>query len=366
MENELLYTMALTKVKGVGPEGARTLISAAGTAEAIFTAPQRELLALPGIGPKTVASIVNYNDFKSLEEELEFIKNHKIEALTFASENYPARLKELSDAPAVIFYKGTASLNHSRIIGIVGTRMATDYGKQMVEELIAGLKEFDIVTVSGLAYGIDIECHRKSLKSSIPSIGVMAHGMDMVYPSAHTNTAREMIKMGGLMTEHISKTEIRREFFPRRNRLVAGLIDALVVVESASKGGSLITAEIAHSYNRDVYAFPGKSTDDKSLGCNMLIKRQKAALIENAGDLAWYMGWPSPNTQTSQNEKANKLKGLEKAVYTFLRSQQNQRCHLDQMCNLLKMSQTDMALLLLNMEFNGFVKSVPGNHYKAI
>lgn len=361
-----MYTMALTRVKGVGAEGARTLISAMGSATKVFQASLNELLALPGLGPKTVKNIKAYNEFDAFQKELEFIEKHQIQAYTFADKGYPARLKDLSDAPAVVFYKGSVSLNHPRIIGVVGTRRATEYGKQMVYNLMSELAHYNIVTVSGLAYGIDIECHKKSLENNIPTIGVMAHGMDVIYPTAHTNIARQMVKMGGLMTEHVSGTELRREYFPRRNRLVAGLIDALVVVESPDKGGSLITAEIAHSYNRDVFAYPGKTTDERSKGCNMLIKRQKGILIESAEDIAWNLGWPSPLTQNSQNEKLAQLHGVEKRIYLYLRDSPNQKCHLDKMCIDLEMSQTELALLLLNLEFGGFVKTLPGNHYKAI
>jgi DNA processing protein len=364
--DELFYTMALTQVKGVGAEGARTLISAVGSAQDVFKAPKKELLSLQGLGPKTVENITSFKNYKRVEDELKFIENHKIDVLTFANENYPARLKQLGNAPAVVFYKGTVSLNHARVVGIVGTRKATDYGKQMVEDLLSDLKHYNIITVSGLAYGVDIQCHKKSLDNDIPTVGVMASGLDVVYPSAHTNTARAMVRNGGLMTEQLSKTPMLKEFFPRRNRLVAGLIDALVVVESAAKGGSLITAEIAHSYSRDVYAFPGKTTDERSNGCNMLIKRQKAHLIENAADLAWHMGWPAPGAQSNQNEKANQLKGVEKRIYLYLRDKPSQKMNLDKMCLELDMNQTDLALLLLSMEFDGFVKSLPGNNYKAV
>ncbi|MGB0431792.1 MAG: DNA-processing protein DprA [Bacteroidia bacterium] len=364
--DELFYTMALTQVKGVGAEGARTLITSIGTAKDVFTAPQRELLALPGLGQKTIANILAFKNFKRVEDEIKFIDNHKIKVFSFADPEYPERLKQLSNAPAIVFYKGTVSLNHARIIGVVGTRKATDYGKQMVENLMSELKEYNVITVSGLAYGIDIECHKKSLVNNIPSIGVMASGLDVVYPTAHTNTAREMLKNGGLMTEQLSKTVMKKEFFPRRNRLVAGLVDALVVAESAKSGGSLITAEIANSYSRDVYAYPGKATDDKSSGCNMLIKRQKAMLIENAADLAWHLGWPSPNAQSSQNQKSSQLKGIEKRIYIYLLNEPNQKCHSDKMCFDLDINQTELSLLLLNMEFSGYVKTLPGNNYKAI
>ncbi|MBI3141896.1 MAG: DNA-protecting protein DprA [Bacteroidetes bacterium] len=366
MNEHLYHTIALTKVPGVGPEGARVLIAAMGNAKAVFEAKERDLLALPGMGAKTIGNIKQFKAFAEVDREMLFIEGHKIQAFTFSDAEYPQRLKALGDAPAVVYYRGTASLNHPRIIGVVGTRKATDYGRQMVENLLHDIRQYNVITVSGLAYGIDIECHRRSLANAIPTIGVMAHGIDMVSPTQHTNVARDMARMGGLMTEHTSGTLPLKEYFPRRNRLVAGLIDALVVVETAEKGGSLITAEIAHSYSRDVYAFPGKSTDERSKGCNMLIKRQKALLIEGAADLAWHMGWPSPGAQTSINVKLGQLQGLEKRIYAALHGQTNQKCHVDHLCLSLNLNQTELALVLLNMEFAGYVKTLPGNHYKAV
>lgn len=365
MQSELYHTIALTQVKGVGPEGARTLISACGSAAEVFQASEKELLALPGLGPKTVEYIKSFEAYDRVEKELEFIKTHNIQALTFADKGYPARLKELSNAPAVVFYKGTEVLNHSRVIGIVGTRRVSEYGKALVQQLVQDLAPYNVVTVSGMAYGVDILCHRKSLENQLPTVSVMAHGLDMVYPSAHTATARQMTRSGGIMTEHVSGTSMRKEYFPRRNRLVAGLIDALVVVESPAKGGSLITAEIAHSYHREVLAFPGRINDDRSAGCNNLIKTQKAQLIESAADLAWFLGWPSPDTQSSQNSKAAQLRGIEKRIYVYLREKPEQRSKLDLMCEELDIPQGELSLLLLNMEFNGFVRCMPGNSFKA-
>lgn len=365
MATELFYTIALTRVKGVGPEGARTLIAALGSAASVFDAPVKELMALPGLGPKTAERIKTFDDFDKVHVELDFIKTHKIEAFTFADKGYPARLKELSNAPAVVFYKGTEVLNHPRVIGIVGTRRVSDYGKGLVQELVQDLAPYDVVTVSGMAYGVDVMCHRKSLECKVPTVSVMAHGLDMVYPSAHTATAREMTRNGGIMTEHTSGTEMRKEYFPRRNRLVAGLVDALVVVESPAKGGSLITAEIAHSYHREVLAFPGRTHDDRSAGCNNLIKTQKAQLIESAADLAWFLGWPSADAQSSQNSKAAQLRGLEKRIYVYLREKPEQKCKLDLMCEELEIPQGELSLLLLNMEFSGFVRCMPGNSFKA-
>lgn len=365
MAGELFHTVALTQVKGVGPEGARTLIAACGSATDVFNAPQKELTALPGLGPKMAERIKSFEGFDRVNKELEFIRNHKIQALTFADKGYPARLKEVSNAPAVVFFKGTEVLNHPRVIGIVGTRRVSDYGKGLVQELVQDLAPYNVLTVSGMAYGVDILCHRKSLEFNIPTVSVMAHGLDMVYPSAHTATARDMTRNGGIMTEHISETLMRKEYFPRRNRLVAGLVDALVVVESPEKGGSLITAEIAHSYSRDVFAFPGRTHDDKSAGCNNLIKKQKAQLIESAADLAWFLGWPSSNTQSNQNSKLAQLRGVEKRIYMYLREKPEQKCHLDIMCEELNIHQGELSLILLNMEFNGLVRCMPGNSFKA-
>lgn len=357
--------MALTKVQGVGPEGARLLISTFGSAEDVFQGSKKELSALAGIGAKTVENIHNFNKHKEVEKELEFIENHGIEALSFNDEDFPQRLRDLTNAPSLIFYKGNVSLNQSRVIGIVGTRKCSDYGLSLVNELIQDLASYNVVTVSGLAYGVDIACHRKSLEYKVPTLGVLAHGLDMVYPSAHTSIARKMIECGGLLTEHTSGVELRKEYFPKRNRLVAGMVDALVVVESPKKGGSLITAEIAFSYNREVMAFPGKTVDDKSAGCNALIKKGKAQLIENASDLAWALGWPTPGIQSSQNEKLSQLTGIEKRIYQYLRASNNQKSSLETMSRDLDLSHSELSLILLNMEFSGYLRNLPGNFYKA-
>lgn len=365
MRDELYYTMALTKVPGVGPDGARRLIAAFGRAEDVFQGSKKELSALAGIGDKTVENIHNFSGFDRVESELEFIDNHGIQALPFHHPDFPSRLRDITDTPALIFYKGSVPLNQARVIGVVGTRKASDYGMSLVNELMQDLAPYQVITVSGLAYGVDIACHRKSLEYGIPTIGVLAHGLDMVYPSAHTHVARKMIKNGGLLSEHTSGVALRREYFPRRNRLVAGLVDALVVVETPAKGGSLITAEIAFSYNREVLAFPGRAKDDKSEGCNGLIKKGKAQLIENASDLAYALGWPDPGRQSSQNEKLSQLNGVEKRIYEYLRTSNHQKANLETISADLDIGHSELSLILLNMEFGGYVRNLPGNFYKA-
>lgn len=364
-EEELLYTMALMKVKGIGAENARALIAGVGSAKAVLKANLKDLLSIPGMGPKTAHNIRSFRNYAPLEEELSFIKKHKIEAFTFHHENYPKRLRELSDAPPLIFYKGSVSLNHPRVIGVVGTRRATEYGKSMCKELLQDMKTYDAITISGLAYGIDVECHKSSLELNIPTVASVAHGLDSIYPSAHTNLARKMVKNGGLMTEHFSGTEARKEFFPRRNRLVAGLVDALIVIESPEKGGSLITAEIAFSYNREVLAVPGRTKDEKSKGCNYLIKSQKAMLVESAQDVADCLGWPTPKRESAQQAKLAQLKGSEKRIYEYLRSCDGQKSTVELIAKTQEIDKSDLSLKLLNMEFEGYVKSLPGNFVKA-
>ena len=358
--------MALTQVKGLGSEGAKNLIVALGSAEKIFKTPAKELLGFFRMGPKTVAALKNFKDFSRVEKELDFIVKNKVKAISFTDDEYPYRLKELSNAPSVVYYKGSIALNAPRMIGIVGTRRITDYGKSIVEKLMADLASYDVVTVSGLAFGVDVAVHKHSIKNQIPTIGVMANGLDEVYPRAHSQLAKEMLLQGGLLTETMSETKLLKEFFPRRNRLVAGMVDALIVVESAAKGGSLITANIAQSFSRDVFAFPGRVGDDRSAGCNALIKSQKAAMIESAADLAWNMGWPAPENQSKLNERTSQLSGIEKRIYSYLKSQTEQRAHIDALCDALLLSQSELSLLLLTMEFSGFVKNLPGNSYKAV
>ncbi|HXD91600.1 MAG TPA: DNA-processing protein DprA, partial [Bacteroidia bacterium] len=293
--NELLYNIILKQTQGVGDIIAKNLIAYCGSAGAVFKATKKDLLKIPQVGEHVAQIILNSRGaaeiFKRAEEEIKFIEEENITPLFFTDATYPNKLKHCNDAPTLLFYKGNADLNKEKIIAVIGTRNATDYGKQLTEKLIADLSAENILVVSGLAYGIDVYAHKAALANNLDTVGVLGHGLDKLYPSLHTNIASKMVNQGGLLTEFMSQTTPGRENFPKRNRIVAGMCDAVIVVESKITGGALITAEIAHTYNRDVFAFPGNAETEFSAGCNMLIKRNKASLIENAADLLYAMGW---------------------------------------------------------------------------
>ena len=276
---------------------ARHLIHYCGGVEAVFKSSKNALLNIPGVRKTAIDFILKCNPEKLAAAEIEFLEKHKVKALFFSDDDFPSRLKHFSNAPLMLYYRGTANLNHDRIVSIVGTRKPTEHGKAICEELVDNLMAYDVLVVSGLAYGIDVTAHKKSLSLNIPNIGVLGHGLKTIYPSSHRLVAERMLQCGGLLTEYTSDIGPEREHFPMRNRIVAGLADALIVVETAKKGGSIITAELANQYNKDVFAVPGRLKDANSKGCNHLIKSHKAALIESAEDIAYVMRWESSKEQ---------------------------------------------------------------------
>nr|WP_121273484.1 DNA-processing protein DprA [Pedobacter schmidteae] len=360
----LTYNIALTLTKSVGDVTARNLLDHFGSAEAIFKANQHQLMEVQGIGELTARQILNHKQALSeAEKQLSFIKKHKVQTLCYADENYPQRLKHCHDAPVLLYYKGTADLNHPRIISVVGTRKATAYGKQLCRQLAETLAPYGVMIVSGLAYGIDVAAHRESLVYQIPTIGVMAHGLDRLYPPLHKPVAQKMVLNGGLLTEFLPGTMPDKENFPKRNRIIAGLADATVVVEATAKGGALITAEIANSYNRDVYAFPGRVNDPGSEGCNFLIKTHRAALINDAKDLIYQMGWDhvSPEKRVSQLQLAMNLSEEEKKIVAVL---QVSSLRVDELAIRSGFSQSKLAMHLLSLEMQGVLCALPGKVYQ--
>src|SRR6218665_3132118 len=263
MKEDLLYRIALTRIPHIGDVHAKALVQIFGTARDVLQAPKKQLESIEGIGSVRAASIKKFTDFISCEKEIAFIEKHKIETLFITDENYPRRLLNCYDSPTLLYYRGTANLNTDKIISIVGTRTHSDYGKAICEKLVEELNDKNILIVSGLAFGIDTLAHKASLKNELQTVGVLAHGLDKIYPSQNKSLAAQMTTFGGLLTDFAKDTNPDKQNFPRRNRIVAGLCDALVVIESNLKGGSLITAELANSYNKDVFAFPGRSIDAK-------------------------------------------------------------------------------------------------------
>lgn len=361
----LIHNIALTLIDGVGHVTARTLLAEFGTSEAVFSADKRRLLQVEGIGTVTAGHILRTNALVLAEQQLKILEKHRIVPLFYTDDQYPQRLKNCFDAPVLLYYRGTADLNHPRIVSIVGTRMATPYGLMLCKQLAETLQDYNVLVVSGLAYGIDIAAHRQSLAVGIPTVGVLGHGLDRLYPPAHRQTASEMLKHGGLLTEFPLYTNTDRENFPKRNRIIAGIADVTVVVEAALKGGALITAEMANSYGRDVFAFPGRTTDQYAEGCNFLIKTNRAGLLCHARDLVYYMGWeidlkPGP---VHQKELAIALSVPETAIMVLLKSAP---LRVDELAANAGIPQSKLAIHLLNLEIKGLIVSLPGSIYQLV
>ena len=366
MENDLLYKIALSLIPGIGCVTAKTLIAYTGSAESVFSEKEKALREIPGIGTILAKNIKTANVLPRADIEIEFLSKNKIYALFYLDENYPQRLHSCPDAPIILFVKGKPDLNHRKILSIVGTRHATEYGRQTVDYFISGLAErgYPVLIVSGLAYGIDIHAHKAALKAGLPTTGVLGHGLDMVYPSVHTSIAKEMEEQGGgLISDFLSNSLIDRKNFLKRNRIIAGLSDATIVVESAKKGGALVTAEIASSYNRDVFAFPGRRGDIYSEGCNFLIKSNKAALIETVGDLEYAMDWSSESKPDAiQPRLFDDLAPDEKIIVDLLKSEGETA--IDLICMKSGIPMNKVSPTLLNLEFAGIIKGLPGKVYK--
>lgn len=360
-----LHQIALTFTKNIGDHLAKVLVSYCGSAEAVFEASPKKLMQIPGISTKTIEQLNFSEALKRAEKELKFVEDNNIKVLFYTDADYPKRLKNCSDSPALLYYKGTADLNRPRIISIVGTRNATDYGKQLCRDLIDDLKAYDVITVSGLAYGIDVAAHKESLRMDIPTIGVFAHGLDRIYPAQNRPTADKMLNNGGWLTDFPSGTNPDRENFPKRNRIVAGMADATIVVEASIKGGALITAEIANSYNRDVFAFPGRISDEYSTGCNFLIRNNKAALLTSGADLAYILGWEKTNgdiKKQAQLVMPIDLSTNERLIFETIQQNAGQ-LGIDDLAIKTRLPLSQLAMNLLNLEMQGFVNSLPGKTY---
>lgn len=365
-DQELIHRIALSMLKGIGPVNARNLVAYCGGVDPIFSDKKLKntLEKVPGIGPKLIASITDKKVMPAAEKELEYVREHKLRMLFYLDAEYPRRLKPCEDAPVILFAKGDANLDGERMVSIVGTRTPTEPGKRLCIELVEGLKEVSATIVSGLAYGIDIVAHRYALKNDLPTIGCVAHGLDKLYPGDHAATAKEMVRHGALVSELPSGSPFAPGNFPARNRVIAGLSDCTIVVESGNKGGSLITADIASSYDREVFALPGRPTDPKSEGCNRLIQQNKAALINNAKDVITLMEWlPKKKKAPVQAALFAELMPDEQALVDLIKAKG--KLHIDELCAQSKWPQGKVAGLLLNMEFSGVVRSLPGKLYEV-
>ncbi len=365
MVNDLLYQIALTDVPNIGPVQSKTLIEIFGAAESVFKAKQKELESIEGIGTIKAKSIKNYQNFSAAEDEILFIEKYKIQPLFINDEAYPKRLLHCYDSPTLLYYRGTADLNTPRIINIIGTRSNTEYGKYLTEKLIEDLKSLNVMIVSGLAYGIDAIAHKSAVANNCTTVGVLAHGLDLIYPVQHATLAKQMLHNGGLLTEFRKETTPDKHNFPRRNRIVAGIADATIVIETPLKGGSMITAELANGYNRDVFAFPGKTIDIKSAGCNHLIKNNKAILLENAEQLIETLGWNEKKVKKKvQKELFIELSTEEQIIFEILK--QKESLHIDEIHKKSTLTSSSVAAAMLNLEFQNILLSLPGKMYKLL
>jgi DNA processing protein len=363
---DLLYQLALTEVPNIGWVQAKVLAQHFGDAEKIFKAKLSTLEKIEGIGIVRANSIKNFSGFLNAEDEIKFIEKFRIKPLFITDKEYPQRLLNCYDSPTLLFYKGTADLNASKIISIVGTRTHTDYSKKITDKLIEELSSQNILIVSGMAYGVDAIAHKAAVKNNLSTVGVLAHGLDQIYPPDHSNLAKDMLKNGGgLLTEFRSQTKPDKHNFPERNRIVAGMSDATIVVESGIKGGSMVTAELANGYNKDVFAFPGKVTDSKSAGCNYLIKSNKAMLLTDAQQLIEIMGWEERRRKSevrSQKEIFIELSKEEKIIIEILNEKET--VHIDEINLRSGLSSSAIAAAILNLELQNVVNGLPGKMYK--
>jgi len=365
MNQELLYKIALTLIPHVGAISGKNLISYCGSVEAVFASSKKALLKIPGIGVETANSIVKQEVLALAEMEMKFLKKHNVKAHYFLDDNYPSRLKHLPDAPILLYFKGNANLEAERTVGIIGTRKPTATGKIICEEFVEELKSYNVTIVSGLAFGIDVAAHKKCVDIQTPTIGVLGHGLGTIYPSAHKKVAEQMLEHGGLLTEFAHTYGPDGPHFPMRNRVVAGLCDALVVVETPKKGGSMITANFANQYHKDVFAFPGRIKDKESEGCNLLIKSHKAALLEGAKDLAYVMQWGAKSKkQDIQKSLFVELNNRQQKIVDLLKK--TEQLSIDQLNATLSLTNSEMANELLDLEFKGLIKSLPGKRYLLV
>ncbi|MCU0432246.1 MAG: DNA-processing protein DprA [Bacteroidia bacterium] len=363
--DERIYQIALTQLTGIGPVLAKKLLTHCGTASAVFLEKPDLLRKISRIGANKLSQLSDKSILKRAEEELRFTERHKLQVLFIDDAHYPERLRHCHDAPLLLYHCGNTNLNAKRIVSIVGTRSPSEYGKELCMQFVKDLAQYNVLIVSGLAYGIDAIAHKMALEQNIPTLGVLAHGLDQIYPYAHRGLARQMTESGGLLTDFPSQTKPDRENFPMRNRIVAGLSDAVIVVESGVTGGSLITTEFANNYNRDVFAFPGRANDEKSAGCLRLIKGHKAALITSAADVALGMNWESGVQTTLAVEVKPEIEKLEVEEATVVGLLNGRgEVHISDLTTGVNLCHEHLLDIMASLELNGWVKSIPGNYYR--
>ncbi|MEO0526949.1 MAG: DNA-processing protein DprA [Bacteroidota bacterium] len=365
-KDELVAILRLQSIPNIGDVSAKKLISHCGSPNAVFEDKMQHLLRIDGIGKLTVQHLYNGLHLEAAEEEYEFIQKHDIAFSYFMDNDYPNYLKHCADGPLLIFKRGKINLEGRKIISVVGTRNITNYGMAFCEEFIADLAPLNPVIVSGFAYGVDICIQKAAIKHGLQTIGCLAHGLNQIYPKPHSKYMSEVEKNGGFFTEFWSTSHPERENFLKRNRIIAGMSEATIVVESAEKGGSLVTADIAHSYNRDVFAVPGRAKDKYSVGCNNLIKQQKAHMLTSAGDLIYLMDWEiqEKKVQPLQKELFLDLNTNEQVIYSYLQKEGKQL--LDSIALDCRLPVFKVSSTLLNMEIKGIIRPLPGKLFEAI
>lgn len=363
---DLIYKIALTLIPGVGNINGKNLVAYCGGVKAVFCERKRFLLKIPGIGEQTVNAIFNQKVLERAGNELEFIRKYGIKPIFYLDECYPSRLKQCIDGPILMYYKGNALPESQKVVSLVGTRNGTEYGREMCKKIVEGLKSHSVLIVSGLAYGIDTWAHKAALEAGLETIAVLGHGLDRIYPYANRNLAEKMCNQGGLLTEFTSGTKPDRENFPMRNRIIAGLSDAIIVVEAGEKGGALITAEIGNSYDRDVFAIPGRVGDPRSVGCNYLIRTNKAALVTSAEDICYLLNWSQSTLK--KNETQGKLFDLrsedEELIIGILK--EAGAMDIDMLLEKTGLGSAKAAAALLQLELLNIVKCMPGKMYQLL
>lgn len=365
-KNDNYYLIALLEVQGVGTSIAKKLIEEYGSARNVFYLSLEQYNSLGNVGRSIKEAIEKEIIFSIANEQFEYCEANGIQILGFKDTDYPQRLSHCSDAPLLLYFKGSCDLNNTKVVGIVGTRNATAYGKKMCENVIEELASQNVLIVSGLAYGIDVNAHQEALNFNTPTVGVLAHGLDNIYPKAHSSVAKKMINNGGLLTEYKTQTTPNRENFPKRNRIVAGMCDAIVVIESAISGGSMITAKLGNDYSRDVFAIPGRLGDKYSEGCNLLIKTNQAHLLQASKDITYILGWDVNKVKNKvvQKQLFVELNEEEKIMMNLI--EKGKSISIDEIAAASKLPMSKVSTQLLMLEFKGLIKQLPGKLYEAL
>lgn len=364
MSEELVHQLSLELIRGIGQKSIKQLISYCGSASEVVLTPRSRLLKIPGVGPKMTNALKSANTRAQSEHIISSCEKKGIQILHYLDPTYPKKLKQIEDAPNILYFKGTGDLNPTRTIAVVGARKATTYGKRITEKIVSELALVGVTIVSGLAYGIDIQAHRSALKNNIPTFAVIAGGLDKIYPSAHKKYAEQMLETGGVISESLPETTPDPHLFPLRNRIIAGMSDATIVVEAAERGGALITANLADSYGRIVFAVPGDVGNTFSEGANRLIASQKALIYTGAQDLIYHLGWELDG-KIKEPQIAIDLEPAEEKIYSLLR-ENGKAIEIDQIAIKSQTPINHVASILLGLEFKNLVKSFPGKKYDVV